>query len=210
MKSLFFCLVCLAFITLSVSCKKDKDEQPTPAPAEPVVLSEELKSYGLFQPGTYWIYKNTSDNSIDSIYVTAVGLLPISGENLQIKFGMNDTLPQYYNPFKTFVLGNNDKREEILVDGLNLFRTDSTYLVNPTEIGVSENSSVGPLLVQNQNYGTCRRIKFKTLNYHAASQTHFDHTYEVFWKPHIGIVKMVQSGHSSLGSWELIRYDVKQ
>lgn len=210
MKTILHCTAFLVFLLGFSSCKKENDAQPNPElVANPVVLSDELKSYGLFQPGSYWIYKNTNDNTLDSIYVTAANLLPNSRVFLQIEFGLNDTVPENYRPFKRFHLVK-DRSEEVLVDGLNLFRVDSTYLVNPSENGISENSSISPVLVQNQNYGTCRRIKFKTINYHAASQTYFDHTFELFWKPHIGIVKMIQSGHSSLDSWELVRYDVKQ
>lgn len=212
MKFLSYYSVCLASLLGLSSCKKENDEQPTPAPsAMTVVVSDELKSYALFKPGSYWIYKNTSDNSIDSIYVKAVDTFSNStNAYCHITFGFEDSIPTYYHLFGHFLLMKEYTKESVHVNGVPMFMSDTTVLVNPGNYGISENRSLGLVNIQNQNYDSCRYVKCMNRNYYAASQTYFDHTCELIWRKHIGVLKFQQSGLAGLDSWELIRYDVIQ
>ena len=58
-------LLCLSLL-LPLACKK----APPPEP-EAVPLPAELKSYTLFQPGTYWIYQDSTSRQVDSVWVVS-------------------------------------------------------------------------------------------------------------------------------------------
>ena len=58
-------LLCLSLL-LPLSCKKD----PPPEP-EAVPLPAGLKAYTLFQPGTYWIYQDSTSRQVDSVWVVS-------------------------------------------------------------------------------------------------------------------------------------------
>jgi hypothetical protein len=212
MKFLLHYSVFLVFGLSLISCKKDKNEQVNPDPEVKLLEpSEELKSYAFFKPGSYWIYKNTTDNSIDSLYVLTVDtfLSPIN-INYHIKFGLKDSVPKFPELFGHFVLMNQKVKEFVHVNGIEGFINDTTLLVNPGNYGISENRSLGLVNIQNQNYDSCRYIKAMNRVLASFSQDFFDYTCEVIWKKHIGILKFQQSGYAGLDSWELIRYDVIQ
>ncbi|MCK9423693.1 MAG: hypothetical protein M0Q38_13955 [Bacteroidales bacterium] len=58
---LFF-FICLGLLNFIVSCKKTSTLH--------YVISEEFKAWADFQQGSYWIYYNKINQSIDSTYVT--------------------------------------------------------------------------------------------------------------------------------------------
>jgi hypothetical protein len=212
MKSILHCIIFLVFLLGFSSCKKDEDEVVPPvSPGIVLEPSAELKAYALFKPGSYWIYKNTTDNSIDSLYVKAIDTFSNStNAYCHVTFGIEDSIPVYYHLFGHFVLMKEYTTESVHVSGLPMFMSDTTVLVNPGNYGISENRSLGFVNIQKQNYDSCRYIKCMNRNYYAPSQTYFDYTCELIWKKHIGIIKFQQSGHPDLNSWELIRYDVRQ
>lgn len=55
-------LIFLSPLILCLQCKKKEEEKKVP-------LSQEFRSYVDFPVGSYWIYKDTAVNTIDSIYV---------------------------------------------------------------------------------------------------------------------------------------------
>jgi hypothetical protein len=86
-------LISLLCLFVFVCCKKS----PQVSPVSPVVrntpskhvshypVGAEIKAYGSFKPGTYWIYQDSTSHALDSVYVTRLD----SGKSL---LGMqNDT-----------------------------------------------------------------------------------------------------------------------
>ncbi|MBK6521652.1 MAG: hypothetical protein IPG08_04605 [Sphingobacteriaceae bacterium] len=66
-----FCILfILSFLFVFFSCKKEED--PAPIVRTDVLVSSSLKDWGYFKKGSYWIYKDSIDNSIDSVYVTSI------------------------------------------------------------------------------------------------------------------------------------------
>lgn len=55
----------LAVVAVAAACHK-----PAPEP-EAVPLPAELKSYTLFEPGTYWIYRDSATRQLDSVWVVS-------------------------------------------------------------------------------------------------------------------------------------------
>jgi len=67
MKSLYYIFIGLLFVVMTDGCKKPKDctiFEISNYRVSPRIITM------IFKPGSYWIYKNIQDNSIDSMYVT--------------------------------------------------------------------------------------------------------------------------------------------
>jgi hypothetical protein len=55
-----------AFLTLLLfSCRKEKPKPPNYT----IPLSQTLKDFAYFRPGTYWIYEDSASHKLDSVYV---------------------------------------------------------------------------------------------------------------------------------------------
>jgi hypothetical protein len=52
-------------VLILFSCRQEK---PKP-PSYTIVLSQTLKDYAYFRPGTYWIYEDSASHALDSVYV---------------------------------------------------------------------------------------------------------------------------------------------
>ncbi len=87
------------FVSLPIlSCKKDKASADQTKPIKEVRVTSEQKAYGYFSNGSYWIYKASVTNTLDSFYVA----------NQQIRFTerlINDTLFRYES-INTFLAGS--------------------------------------------------------------------------------------------------------
>ena len=56
----------LLLALLATACHKPEPDEPTAVP-----LPAELKSYTLFQPGTYWVYQDSASLQLDSVWVVS-------------------------------------------------------------------------------------------------------------------------------------------
>ena len=54
-------------LLLAGGCHKPEPDEP-----EAVPLPAELKSYTLFEPGTYWIYQDSASQRLDSVWVVSI------------------------------------------------------------------------------------------------------------------------------------------
>ncbi len=85
-----FCILfILSFLFAFTSCKKDEDTPPVVR--TDVLVSSSLKDWGYFKKGSYWIYKDSIDNSLDSVYVTSITVSTSTTtahnvENITIRF----------------------------------------------------------------------------------------------------------------------------
>ena len=59
----FILIILILFSILITSCKKKQAVVTDYIPSE-------LKEYALFQPGSFWIYKNENTGKIDSTYIS--------------------------------------------------------------------------------------------------------------------------------------------
>jgi hypothetical protein len=86
---LLFLVFFALLTTFQFSCKKNSEPKHNTIP-------EEVKSYYLFQPGSYWIYHNTKTNYIDCTYINS------PPEFYQTKFILDDgrtvySITDHYN-----------------------------------------------------------------------------------------------------------------
>lgn len=92
--SIAFCLMLLSFF----SCKKDK---------KPVIdISDELRQYFNYQPGTYWVYYDSVSGVTDSLWVANTFLInhaesdrDVTGHGIEILTSKVFDTP--YNKYKT-------------------------------------------------------------------------------------------------------------
>ena len=71
-KALTACFICLSF--LWTGCKKDP-VVTTPVVKEPKTpISTDLLAHFSFQPGTYWIYRDSLNGRLDSFYIISNGI----------------------------------------------------------------------------------------------------------------------------------------
>jgi hypothetical protein len=61
---IYLSLTLLIIVFLGTKCRKDNTPPPT------YYLPQEVKDYMYFQPGTYWVYKDSASGVLDSIIVT--------------------------------------------------------------------------------------------------------------------------------------------
>jgi len=61
-------LAVILFITC-ISCKKNESEKPVPIPVKEIFLHPDATSYLHFKPGSYWVYKDSVSQAIDSVYI---------------------------------------------------------------------------------------------------------------------------------------------
>jgi hypothetical protein len=64
-----YLIVISSLAIILYSCKKEEDPNPEFTP-EIIPINDSLKEYYSFKPGTWWVYRDLSDNSRDSIIVS--------------------------------------------------------------------------------------------------------------------------------------------
>jgi hypothetical protein len=185
-----------------------------PKPYRIVHVSNSLKEWGLFNIGSYWIYRDSLTAIIDSVYVSSIDTTytkdsyksdsDIVNENIHIKVNGNQN--DYYNL---------DAR----AGAINYiyfpnhygycFRLDSTIIYTSPDF---ENSTIPLFNVLSNTYTNVRHFRFKySFGIHSSGNYYVAESH--FWKKNIGRVKVrhydIMMG-DSYQCKELLRYNVIQ
>ena len=80
-------LVISFFLLLLISCKKGEDPNPVIVQNPNYLLSPECKQWTMFQPGSYWVYRNEKTQSADCTFY---------------KHGLYYNKENYYNGFHEY------------------------------------------------------------------------------------------------------------
>ena len=208
----------LAYYVLIVAlfsfCKKDNKTEPAAQnirPEKTIYVSNELKEWAYFNIGSYWIYKDSINNTLDSVYVYKI----TSAFKTQLALDTNRIYEEItiwfggYSAVMDWILSGNTIRRVVGVNNvMQIFNLDTTLTVNLPAYGTNKNYSISNFSVLNTNYGNVRCFAFKYLFFNP-HQTNFD-VYETnYWKKNIGIVKSLY-GQPNSSIRKLLRYHVTQ
>ncbi|MDZ4664876.1 MAG: hypothetical protein SGJ15_08380 [Bacteroidota bacterium] len=207
----FITLFILSFICVFTSCEKEED--PVPVVRTDVLVTPALKEWGYFKKGSYWIYKDSIDNSIDSVYITSITVSTSTStahniENITIRF--ND--PDYEYALCSYPYDRIERRgaRNTIIFNPVYTATTSTY-----GYGINNNYNVDTLKnVAGNTYANLRCIYY---SYQYASQSSTTYLWEVeraYWKKNVGRVKKCPfpSTPSTINyhAYELLRFSVLQ
>lgn len=206
-----YTLFILSFLFVFTSCKKEED--PAPVVRTNVLVSSSLIGWGYFKKGSYWIYKDSIDNSIDSVYVTSITVSTSTTtahnvENIIIRF--ND--PEYDYALVSYPYDRLEKRGAWNTIIFNPAYTSTTSAYGS---GINNNYNVDTLKnVAGNTYADLRCIYY---SYQYASQSSTTYLWEVeraYWKKNVGRVKKCPFPSTPLTinyhAYELLRYNVLQ
>ncbi len=223
LKSVIFLIVCMVFF---MSCKKSANDpvlasntnSPTattsspPKPTKTIYISNELKQWAYFDVGTYWIYKDSTDNSLDSIYVYNV--------TSEFKTYPAQDTNRIYEEIRIWFRGYTVDLDWILKENgierfggkysrMRVFDLDTSSIAQLPAYGANKNYSISNFNVLNTNYGNVRCFGFKYFFNGYNHTPSFDY-YEInYWKKNIGIVKKLAGQYSDYSS-SLLRYNIVQ
>jgi len=210
-------IVCI--IILFAGCKKK---------TEPSFykISDEIKSYGDFKIGSYWIYKNDSLNIEDSIYVdnytfridetipnistgrveSRYEVLSCECKNLQLTHNLNYDA-RGFDDYLTII--ERDLTKNIMWN-INFFNS------NPTE-------NIENIIVKNIDTITIFNTKYNNIIYQKTIVTTYDYhngdgintihtkdTTEYWLAKNVGVIKRIVKNSYYREEWNLLRYNVVQ
>jgi len=194
------------------ACKKDKKESYR----KTIPVSEEIKQWGLFQQGSYWIVRDSLSLAIDSIYVEAVTYSHDTHEPGNDTIYIAETVSvEFSKPFfhPDFTLSSYpyDHISSTDYHSAHIFETDSTIANSKTEKnGIFGNHPINNYKVQGNNYADTRFI-FALFSYDGPSGNGSYRKYDrSFWHRNIGLVKRIYFPGPSIRCCELLRYHIVQ
>ncbi len=212
-------LMAVTIVLMHLACKKDTIEAE-PAPATPVLkhypVSNELKHWGLFKVGTYWIYRTDSVLSkFDSVYVTSVTSATKSVAYTDDTTAIVEEIVVWLNHGPGYYFSNYFKltsyiRDEISESyrGVPIFNLDTTQLSTQYASGIYANHTLSNYSHYGVNYGAVRNVEWLyTIN--APSHPTAYYSGVNIWKRNVGMIK--ESHMNNMGNpVSLIRSHVVQ
>ncbi len=220
-----FCMLCI----IIVSCKKDAKIETTttqinsqnlpnnlpPKPIKKINIPDSIKSYSFFKIGTYWVYKDSIDGSIDSTYVTSIDTsytLVVTNvdsnylyENYKIYLSSNFR----YSYFSVLADNPNDVISNMY--GIPDNHPFSVFSINnktQAGSGCCDSYPVNNLLVSGISYFGIRYF-YGYFNFTVPSGG-YTAGGQFYWKKGIGVLKYLDILKSGKHFRELIRYQVVQ
>jgi len=194
-----FGVLFLLSILLSPACKKAIEKQEEPA----TEISESLHPF-LFENGSYWVYKNNSSNSLDSMIVTS-----ISRDSFQIgpsvpgqgPSGYQEVYTINYTTFPDLITS----KEELLGYVITKGHTAGGYtlLSSKTKGDSSLNAKISDILdtltIENQTY-------YNVVKMEISADRYIFNDYNYYYVDSIGVVKKEMIVDDSItDTWSLIR-----
>lgn len=200
----------LLSLVFFLSCKKNETDPPA-EPRTDFPVSASIKTWGYFKKGSYWIYKDSADASIDSIYVKNVTVVTSTTnahnvENISIEF--ND--PSYNYALVSYPFDRLEKRAVINMIVFNPAYSSTTSAYGG---GINNNYNVDTLKnVAGNIYADLRCIYY---SYQYSSSTNTSYVWEIdrsYWKKGVGRVKkcVFPGTPANYRAKELLRYSVQQ
>lgn len=215
----------LIFITvfLLTACKKKEPEDVTspPKPTKTIPVSQEIKDYAYFKTGSYWIVRNDTTNSTDSVYVSSIQNVTytlnssqsdtiISAQQIILKFQS----ASFHTTYTISSYPNDNVSAHFITSKGNRisFRILELDTLTPA-IEIVENSVIPNITIGGMNYSDVRYIDcFFGYVEPSSPQVYYYETN--YWKKHVGLLKTKsQFSAMEFGHWEplsVIRYNVTQ
>jgi len=200
-----FLLIFLTFL----SCKKQGDEESSCSSNDWqfVYIASPLKSL-FFKNGSYWIFKNDSTNSQDSLVVTqyetgceAVYLYQGTGGNWEyykISYKSYPSGYQYYDMIELDMMQRNRHPSEYpSIQGWILFSTIDTTLYPWHPVHIDS------LKVKDQTFYQLQLSKHINYNNYFPTDSDF-----IYTAPNYGIVRRVNMDSTGKHVWNLIRWKI--
>ncbi len=229
----YLILFVLFGLLFSFCHKKDKNTEPidnssiqttSSNPTKPyrtVYVSNSLKGWGMFNVGSYWIYRDSLTAILDSVYVSSIDTTytkqfyksdsDIVIEKIHVK--VKGSLLDYYNLKSDDIIYYNPNPN--FAYDVPCFALDTSFYNANLPQFPQVNSTISSLTIFGNQYLGVRH--FRTTNYfqmHSSGLFYISESH--YWKKNIGIVKI---RHYDLmgSSWgdgyrckELVRYNVIQ
>ena len=117
-KILAFVVLIAAILTIS-SCKRESGGNPE-SNISIYNIPQDFKDYFYFAPGSYWIYENQRNHSIDSVYIVSRNSTNTLDPSRKIK--QETIFIQYYDSYYGVLFENYTKICPTCVDDLTNFR----------------------------------------------------------------------------------------
>ncbi len=196
-------LVLLMPVWVIVSCKKTEVVPPVESPMS--YINDELKAWGLFMPGSYWIYRDTITGHYDSVYVSSVDhyMVPYGAdrkyEMIRVNFHSNYGFTGYTLDPDGYINGNNRIK---------------TFYVEPKLIpysGIGLNTVLPTYTVSGNTFTNVRHMHYSV--WETVRSGGFSVWEENYWKRNVGVIKrkaILQPYGGYNQHLELIRYHVIQ
>jgi hypothetical protein len=197
-------LFCLVFCLALNSCKKEETHY---------YISEEFKAWGLFQKGSYWIYKNDSTFILDSVYLTgdpSVFDIPTNdSKSAPTHQEIELTLKSIF--YSSCSLGVDIDGNESL--GMSIFKQNTIGLIaHPPQYFTSS------FLETNWTYNTLSydtsfyigTVKYTNVVHTKFVFTNLSKMYSFSFSKHIGLIKVIYENQDSTVSWSLVKHHIVQ
>ena len=204
-------------------CKKKTEAIVEPKvevikPTKFIGISNAVKEWGYFKPGSYWIMQDSVSGTTDSIYVVSVTSETVTyaashmdttilSEQITIKFNPNSL-------FYSFTISSN----RIIDNGPQIsnelcFIEDTTVTAHAPRNNTPQNHSISSYTVLGNTYTDVRFTYFS--QYHDVPHYHtYYYTYERnYWKKNVGIIKHYyfdQNYFTPKKTYLLLRYNIIQ
>ncbi len=200
-------------------CKKDDNNIIKtglyPRPTISVPISNEIKEWGYFKPGSYWIVRDSSTQTLDSVYVisvtTQLSTYPynndtsVVAEEIKVSFSSNIFYSSYTLSSYPF-----DRIKEPYSMHFVVFQTDTTHLEKVPGAGIMNYENIPSTVIGGINYSDIFYF-FYSYKYTNHNGGPFWHEEKSYWKKNVGILKRIyQPYYSSRESAEVVRYNVIQ
>jgi hypothetical protein len=209
MKDKIHILVTLScFCLLTTFCHRKQNEVFGPKEFGRATVSQELKEWGLFNVGSYWIYKDSLTGVSDSVYVVSVANISrkhftsdsiISEEVIKVNFGSTHGFSNYtLEPFG-IIRGQSD---------VIVFRLDT--VIQPYS-PIKTNKTLSTVNLLGNNYNQVRYLDF--FEYKTLQSSGYVLTEKNYLKRNVGVIKRMARLTYTGGfnqNLELLRYHIVQ
>lgn len=191
-------------ILFAVSCKKEEIPRPVESPMS--YISDELKAWGLFMPGSYWIYRDTITGHYDSVYVSSVDHYMTSYGGADRKYEMIRVNFHSSYGFTGYTLDS-----EGYINGNNRIKA---FYVEPKLIpysGMGLNAVLPTYTVSGNTFTNVRHTVYYV--WETVRSGGFPVWEENYWKRNVGVIKrkaILQYYGGYTQQLELVRYHVIQ
>lgn len=188
-----------------ISCKKT--EVTPPEEFKINYISDELKAWGLFKPGSYWIYRDTITGHTDSVYVKSIDHSiysyisnpALKDEKIKVNFGSGYGFTSYTLHPDGYIIGDNRIK---------------TFYIDPILVpysGIGVNTVLPNYTVSGNTFTNVRHTLYSV--WETVHSGGFSVWEENYWKRNVGIIKrkalpQAYGGYSQ--HLELVRYHVIQ
>lgn len=183
-------------------------------PFRTVYVSDSLKEWGLFNVGSYWIYRDSVTTATDSVYVSSIEVSNLSQYYTVDSNIVVETIKIKTNGYDYFILSSypHDNISMYYQAGMYapFFNLDST-IIYPQE-GMLNNYSTSNVNVFGNTFSNVRYTRVR-YSFWVQSSGQYFREYGNYWKKNVGRIKWRDYMVPQNSAWyckELIRYNVSQ